>query len=139
MNPGVSPPEPARPRAIVAGHGAFAAGIVSAVGAITGRADAFVALSNVGLGAAEIERVLLETVDTLGIGVIFTDLPMGSCTMAVRRVQRTHPGLVLVTGANLATLLEFVMQVDLPAPEAAERAAAKGRETLKLHEGPRVG
>ena len=126
------------PRAIVAGHGDFAAGIVSAVGAITGRASTFVAISNSGLSAAEIERVLRETVETLEIGVIFTDLAMGSCTMAARRVQRLRSGLLLVTGTNLATLLEFAMQPDLPTPEAAERAAAKGRETIKLHGGPRV-
>ncbi|MBI2795682.1 MAG: hypothetical protein HYX65_03130 [Gemmatimonadetes bacterium] len=139
MNLEESPAAAEQPRAIVAGHGTFSAGLVSAVGAITGRAGTFVAMSNTGLGAAEIERMLRETIDTLGVGVIFTDLPMGSCTMAARKVQRTHPAVVLVTGTNLATLLEFVMHVDLPLAEAAERAAAKGRETLKLHEGPRVG
>lgn len=132
-----APADRPTPQAIVVGHGDFAMGLVSALHAITGRADAFVAVSNAGLGPDGVERVLRETVDSLAMGVIFTDLPMGSCTIAARKVQRAHPGLVVVTGTNLATMLEFVMQLDLPAPEAAARAVARGKETLVLIEGPR--
>ena len=133
----VAPAERATPHAIVVGHGDFASGLVSAVHAITGRADAFVAMSNTGLGPDGIERALRETVDTLALGVIFTDLPAGSCTIAARKVQRVHPGLVVVTGTNLGTILEFVMQLEMPAPEAAARAVARGKETLVMIEGPR--
>ena len=69
-------------RALVAGHGDFAAGIVSAVHQITGRGEAFVVLSNRDMSAADVERVMRDQVDAGAIDVIFTDLPAGSCTMA---------------------------------------------------------
>jgi PTS system N-acetylgalactosamine-specific IIA component len=119
-------------RAIVAGHGDFAAGVVSAVAQITGRGDVFVALSNRGLGADDIERAMRAQADASGVRVVFTDLPAGSCTIAARRLQRERPDLVLVTGANLATLLDFVFHADAPPAEAARHAAEKGRASLAV-------
>jgi PTS system N-acetylgalactosamine-specific IIA component len=126
--------------AIVAGHGQFADGVVSAVEQISGRGAAFATLSNTGLAPADIERALLAQLDGTGARVVFTDLPAGSCTMAARRVQRARPDVVLVTGANVSALLEFLFAtVGLGRPADEERvdvgvlaqaAAAKGRETL---------
>lgn len=126
----MSESEPGAPRALVAGHGDFAAGMVSAVGQITGRGEVFVALSNRDLSAADVERAMRQQVDALGLTVIFTDLPAGSCTMAARRLQRERPSTVLVTGTNLAALLDFVFHTDVPAIEAAQHAADKGRTAL---------
>ena len=122
-------------RALVAGHGDFAAGLVSAVGQITGRGDAFVTLSNRDMSAVDVERAMREQVDARGLEVIFTDLPAGSCTMAARRLQRERPAVVLVTGTNLATLLDFVFHTDVPAGEAAQHAAEKGRASLVVTGG----
>ncbi|MFL5577113.1 MAG: PTS sugar transporter subunit IIA [Gemmatimonadaceae bacterium] len=119
-------------RAIVAGHGEFAVGVVSAVAQITGRGDVFVPLSNRGLGADDIERAMREQADAFGARVVFTDLPAGSCTIAARRLQRDRPDLVLVTGANLATLLDFVFHADAPPAQAAQHAAEKGRASLAV-------
>ena len=126
-------------RALVAGHGDFAAGIVSAVGQITGRGEAFATLSNRDMSAADVERVMREQVDAGAIDVIFTDLPAGSCTMAARRLQRDRPAVVLVTGTNLATLLDFVFHADVPAVEAARHAADKGRSALVVTGGAPSG
>jgi N-acetylgalactosamine PTS system EIIA component len=126
-------------RALVAGHGDFASGIVSAVHQITGRGDVFVALSNRDMSAADVERVMRDQVDAGSIDVIFTDLPAGSCTMAARRLQRERPGVVLVTGTNLATLLDFVFHTDVPASEAARHAADKGRSALVVTGGAASG
>lgn len=117
-------------RAIVAGHGEFAAGMVSAVAQITGREEVFVAVSNRHLSAQDVERVMREAADASSAQVIFTDLPAGSCTMAARRLQRERPQLVIVTGTNLATLLDFVFSEDVPPGEAARHAAEKGRAAL---------
>ena len=117
-------------RAIVAGHGDFADGLLSAVQQIVGRDDVFTGVSNRDLSAQDVERVLRERVSSTGATVVFTDLPAGSCTMAARRLQRERPELTLVTGANLATLLDFVFHADLPAGDAARRAAEKGRAAL---------
>ena len=127
----------ARPRALIVAHGELAAGLVSGVEAIAGRASAFVALSNRGLAPDGIERAIRETVDGLGVEVVFTDLPMGSCAMAARKVQRLHPTLLVVTGVNLATLLDFAMADAMPPREAAQRAAVRGRDALAPVESPR--
>ncbi len=117
-------------RALVAGHGDFAAGMVSAVEQITGRGDVFLAVSNRALGADDIERVLREQLDATGATMIFTDLPAGSCTIAARRLLRTRRELVLLTGTSLASLLDFVFHVDLPVTDAARHAAEKARSAV---------
>ena len=127
-------------RALIAGHGDFAAGLLSAVVQISGRDDVFVTLTNRGLSAQDVERTMREAVESHGLGVVFTDLPAGSCTMAARRLQRQQPGLVVVMGANLATLLDFVFASDDDAPPAAARhAAEKGRASLVVSEGAATG
>jgi PTS system N-acetylgalactosamine-specific IIA component len=125
-------------RALVAGHGDFAAGLVSAVGQITGRGEAFLTLSNRDMSAADVERAMREQVEGR-VEVIFTDLPAGSCTMAARRLQRERPSVVIVTGTNLATLLDFVFHTDVPAAEAARHAAEKGRAALVVTGGSTGG
>jgi len=123
------------PRAIVAGHGDFPEGIVSAVELVSGRGALFVPVSNRGLGAADIETVLTETASKAEINVIFTDLPGGSATLAARRLMRTNPDITLVTGANLATLLEFVFQTAVDPRSAARAAAEKGRAAISAFGG----
>ena len=120
-------------RAVVAGHGELAAGLISAVAQITGRQAALVPLSNRGLGAPSLEERLRDEVER-GARVIFTDLPGGSWTLAARRVMRERPDVVLVTGVNLAALLDFVMRSDAPA-ETAEHAAEKGRSAIAVTGG----
>jgi N-acetylgalactosamine PTS system EIIA component len=131
------------PRAVLAGHGDFAAGLASAVAQISGRDDVFALVSNRGRSGDDIERVLREALDALGASVIFTDLPAGSCTIAARRLQRERPGLVLVTGVNLATLLDFAFAApaDDADPAAADAASAahaaeKGRLSLNVVGAP---
>ena len=123
--------------AIVAGHGSFAEGMLSAVEQITGRSDLFVGVTNRDLSAQDVERLLRERVESSGAAVVFTDLPAGSCTMAARRLQRERPTLAVVTGVNLATLLDFAFSADPGAAEAAEHAAEKGRAALVVSGAPR--
>jgi PTS system N-acetylgalactosamine-specific IIA component len=127
--------ESSRPRAIIAGHGDFPSGIVSAVQQISGRGDAFLALSNRDLSGEDIEQRLREYVEKEGIRVFFTDLPAGSATLAVRRMMRSDPQIVLVTGANLATLLDFVFETSGDPAECAKRAAEKGKAALATFGG----
>ena len=120
------------PRAIVIGHGEFAAGIVSAVSQITGRSDVLVPLSNRGLSGEAIEEALADAVDRSGARVIFTDLPGGSATIAARRVIRSREGLTLVAGVSLAVLLDFVMSEDLDRRAAAQHAAERGKAAITI-------
>ena len=143
-------------RAVVAAHGDLASGLVSAVEQITGRADALVALSNRGHSAASLEELLRDTLVALSnrglsaasleerlretlaaeVRVIFTDLPAGSWTMAARRVMRGRDDLLLVTGVNLAVLLDFVLRPDTT-HESVEHAVDKGRSAIVLTGAPR--
>lgn len=122
-------------RAIVAGHGAFATGVISAVEQITGRGHVFLPISNTGLCLDDIQQTLAHALDETGARVIFTDLPAGSCTMAVRRLVRSRPGVVLVTGINLSLLLDFSMQDDTDPVAAASGALERGRASMVLHGG----
>ncbi|MGI9076541.1 MAG: PTS sugar transporter subunit IIA [Gemmatimonadaceae bacterium] len=116
--------------ALVAGHGDYATGLVSAAAEIIGEISAFVTMSNRNLGADEIERLMRELVDSRGVHVIFTDLPAGSCTIAARRVVRDHPDVTLVTGANLAALLHFASHDAGTAYEAASSAAERAKASV---------
>ena len=117
-------------KAIVAGHGTFAEGMLSAVEQITGRSDLFIGVTNRDLSAADVEQLLRDRLATSGANVIFTDLPAGSCTMAARRIQREQTDLQVVMGANLATLLDFAFHSEAGDVDAVEHAAEKGRAAL---------
>jgi PTS system N-acetylgalactosamine-specific IIA component len=125
---------PAR-RAVVAGHGDFAAGLISAVQQITGRGDAFLAVSNRDLGALALEEALRATVNAHAAAVIFTDLPAGSCTIAARRVAHDTPGVAVVTGTNLSVLLGWLLGPGDGAV-SCDGAAERGRAAIAVLHGP---
>jgi len=120
-------------RAIVAGHGEFAAGLVSAVEQITGRGSQLIPIAVHQLGVADIEALLRERMIAADVRVIFTDLQAGSCTMASRRILRGMDDAVLIAGANLPTLLDFVFAEGMSAPQAARHAAERGRAAIAVH------
>jgi PTS system N-acetylgalactosamine-specific IIA component len=130
MNDEVSGGDADKPRAIVVGHGEFAGGLVSAVGQICGLADKLVVLSMMGMTPEDIEGALRREIAKTGARVIFTDLPAGSATLAARRIVKEDPGVVLVSGVNLATLLDFVFNTSVPPTEAARAAAERGKASL---------
>lgn len=125
-----TPATPARARALVAGHGDFAAGLVSAVQQITGRGDVFRALSARDLSGADLEALIGRSLEETGALVVFTDLQAGSCTMAARRLSRNRPNVFMVAGANLPMLLDFVFADSMPPVEAARHAMERGREAI---------
>jgi N-acetylgalactosamine PTS system EIIA component len=121
-------------RALVAGHADFAAGLVSAVDLITGRGAELVPIQVKGLCGSDIEQLLLDSMVSTGVRVVFTDLQAGSCTMAARRVLRQLGEGTLVAGANLPMLLDFVMSASGDAGAAAA-AAERGRAAVTVHGG----
>ena len=121
-----------RPRAMVIGHKDFAAGIVSAVAAITGREDLFRTASNYGLDTRGMEAIVREAVAD-GVSIIFSDLPAGSTTMAARRAQRDFPELTVVTGVSLPVLLDYAFATDNA--HAADAAVEKGRAAMMVARG----
>ena len=121
-----------RPRAMVIGHKDFAAGIVSAVAAITGRDDLFRTASNYGLDTKGMEAVVRAAIAD-GVAIIFSDLPAGSTTMAARRAQRDFPGLTVVTGVSLPVLLDYAFASD--DAQAVDAAVEKGRAAMMVARG----
>jgi PTS system N-acetylgalactosamine-specific IIA component len=141
--PGAPSPDAAvAPRAIVAGHGDFAAGLVSAVQQITGRGSQLIPVSVLKLSVEDIENLLRTRMQEANVRVIFTDLQAGSCTMASRRILRGMDDAVLIAGTNLPILLDFVFAEGRTAPEAARHAAERGRAAITVHgagSGPATG
>jgi PTS system N-acetylgalactosamine-specific IIA component len=123
-------------RAIVAGHGDFAQGLVSAVDVITGRGGQLIAVAVPGLCAEDIEKLIRSRMQESGVKVIFTDLQAGSCTMAARRILRGVDDAVLIAGVNLPTLLDFVFAEQVPPVEAARHSAERGRTAITVVGGP---
>lgn len=122
-----------RSHALVIGHKDFAAGLVSAVTAITGRDDLFRIASNAGLDTRATEAMLRDAIAD-GVTVIFSDLPAGSTTMAARRAQRDHPEVTVVTGVSLPVLLDFAFAAP-GAAHAADAAVEKGRAAMIVARG----
>ena len=118
------------PRAIVAGHGDFATGLISAVEQISGRGRLLLPVSVKQLGVEDIEALLKDEMIAAGVRVIFTDLAAGSCTMASRRILRGMDDAILVAGVNLPTLLDFVFADAMTPVEAARHAAERGKASI---------
>ena len=123
------------PRALVAGHADFAAGMISAVEQITGRGALLIPIQVNGLCGDDIQKLLYDSMVSSGAHVIFTDLQAGSCTMAARRVLRDLTDGVLIAGTNLPMLLDFVLSANASASEAAMSAAERGRGAVSVHTG----
>ena len=127
--------QPMKARAIVIGHGDFASGMQTAVERITGQGAAILALSVQDRSLAQIEAWLRENLVSSGAQVVFTDLQAGSATMAARKALRDMPQIILVVGANLPSLLDFVLSNASTAAEAAKHAADRGRAAIVVHGG----
>lgn len=117
---------------VVLSHGSLAAGLVDAVRQITGSgADHLIAVSNRGLSPeglmAELRRVIGERPT-----VLFTDLPSGSCSLAARRLSAEISQLVVVSGANLPLLLDFVIHRELPLAALGPRLVERGRAAISV-------
>jgi PTS system N-acetylgalactosamine-specific IIA component len=125
-------------RALVAGHGDFAAGLVSAVQQITGRGNVFRAISARDLSGADLEALMRRTIAETGARVVFTDLQAGSCTMAARRVLRDRQDVLFIAGANLPMLLDFTLSSEAQAVDAARHAMERGRSAIAQITGPQT-
>jgi len=121
-------------RGVVVSHAALAQALVAAVTAITGVEGALVAVSNEGCDYPGLARRLNQAVGGEGAGpaVLFIDLPGGSCLTGAAKYARGRPDLAVVTGVNLAMLLDFVFHRDESPADAARRAADTGGKAIKV-------
>ena len=101
--------------------------------ALDRRGDQLIPISVAKLCVEDIETLLRQRMLELNVRVIFTDLQAGSCTMAARRILRGMDDAVLIAGANLPTLLDFVFAEGRTPAEAARHAAERGRAAISAH------
>ena len=67
-----------------------------------------------------------------GPALVFVDLASGSCLFAVLNRLRANARAKVVTGVNLAMLVDFVFHRTLPLDEAAARAAIAGGKAIRV-------
>jgi mannose PTS system EIIA component len=118
-------------RGVIVSHSAVAQALVSAVAAIAGVDGALVPVSNEGCDNDALGERLRQAVGS-GPAVLFVDLPGGSCLTNSLRYAKQHADVAIVTGVNLAMLLDFVFHRNVPPAEAARRAADAGGKAIRV-------
>lgn len=118
-------------RGVVVAHGPLATALIRAAEAISGVTGVLVAVSNADCDRGKLEARIADAIGS-DPAVVFVDLPSGSCFFAALHRFKTAPGVKVVTGVNLAMLVDFVFHRQLPAPEAAERAVAAGARAIQV-------
>ncbi|HET9132725.1 MAG TPA: hypothetical protein VFN90_00340 [Gemmatimonadales bacterium] len=100
-------------RGVIVAHGGLAAALVDAVEQIAGAGSGLAAVSNTDCDRGALEDRILAAVGE-GPAVVFIDMPSGSCLFAAMRRLQAFPTVRVVTGVNLAMLLEFVFRREEP-------------------------
>ena len=116
---------------VVVAHGDLAAALIEAAERISGIEGALTAVSNVGLSPDALQTRLVQVLGN-GPAILFTDLASGSCAFACRSLVRTRPELAVVTGTNLAVLIDFLFNRHQDVPALARRVVEKGRAGLTV-------
>ena len=119
-------------RIVVAAHGDLAGAFVATAELICGRLDD---VHTVGLEPTDTpesfgERLTRAVGDPDGKVLILTDLAGGTPHNVALVVTRRLPKAVLISGVNLAVLLEAATSTDALDGESVERLVASGREAL---------
>ena len=118
-------------RGIIVSHAAVAQALVAAVKVITGIEDALTPVSNEGCGTEALAERLRDAVGE-GPAVLFVDLPGGSCMTSSTRYAKQRADIAVVTGVNLAMLLDFVFHRNVTPAEAARRAVDAGGKAIRV-------
>lgn len=116
---------------VVVCHGTLAGALVQAAEQISGLQGVLVAVSNTGCDRDTLEQRVLAAVNGRP-SVVFVDLASGSCSFAVLKRLRGVASVKVVTGVNLAMLVDFVFHRSLSPAEAASRAVAAGEKSIRI-------
>jgi mannose/fructose-specific phosphotransferase system component IIA len=118
-------------RGVVVCHGPLAGALVGAVRQIAGEQGVLVAVSNEGCDRGSLEARVADAVGP-GPAVVFVDMASGSCLFAVLRRLRERDDIRVVTGVNLAMLIDFVFHPAASAAAAAARAVEIGNQAITV-------
>jgi mannose/fructose-specific phosphotransferase system component IIA len=117
-------------RGVVVAHGNVAEALVDAVRSITGFTDGLVPVSNTGCDRGQLDARIMQAIGETP-AVVFVDMVGGSCMVSALRQLQTRDDVKVVTGVNLAMLLDFVFHRERTAAVAAEQAVATGGEAIR--------
>lgn len=115
---------------VVVAHAGLAAALIEAVEQIAGTGHGLAAVSNTDCDRGLLEERVVAAVGE-GPAVVFVDMLGGSCMLATLRRLRERPDVRVVTGVNLAMLLDFVFHRELSPADAADRAVATGGDAIR--------
>jgi mannose/fructose-specific phosphotransferase system component IIA len=114
---------------VIVGHAQLAQALVGAVEQIAGSDSGLRAVSNTDCSRGALEERIITAVGE-GPAIVFIDMPSGSCLFAAMRRMQDMPGVRVVTGVNLAMLLEFVFHRDGTVDEVAAHVADVGARAV---------
>jgi fructoselysine/glucoselysine PTS system EIIA component len=124
-------------RALIVCHGQLGQALVAALSGIFGPLEGVEALSNEGLSAEALTSAVEKSVTAMGgKGVIFTDYFGGSCATACLAQLAARPGLHLVSGVNLPSLIYYLTHRDELAAEALLRGIVHRGQNAVRELGP---
>ena len=114
---------------VVVCHGDLAPALVASAEEITGVRGRLVPVSNTGCDRTALEQRIVDAVGGRP-SIVFVDMPSGSCLFAAMRRSTQMTDVRMVTGVNLAMLLDFIFQTDVTIDQAAERAIETGAKAI---------
>ncbi|MBM4117478.1 hypothetical protein FJ251_06980 [bacterium] len=95
--------------ALIVCHGRLGEAYLEALAGIYGDVAGIGVLSNSGLSAVALDAAVAARMAELGdTGIVFTDYFGGSCATACLAQLAARPGLHLISGVNLPTLLYYL-------------------------------
>ena len=124
----------ARVDAILVMHADLAAALLRAAEQVYGPIEGIEVLSNEGLSRHALEAEIARRVGGWEHGgLVLTDFWGGSCHVCGIAAARGMGHVVVVTGLNLPTLLDFLHNRDRFEPdELADRLRQKGQESIRV-------
>ena len=122
--------------ALVVMHADLATALLRAAARVYGVVEGVEVLSNEGLSREGLEREIARKVEGLTDGgLVLTDFWGGSCHVCGVAAARGHGDVIVVTGLNLPTLIDYLHNRDQYGPlELAERLLQKGRDSIRIHQ-----
>ena len=127
----------ARVPALLVMHADLSAALLRAAEQVVGPIEGVETLSNVGRSRDDLERAIAERVERWPVGgLVLTDFWGGSCHLCGASAARGRGEVVVVTGLNLPTLIDYLHNRDkYDVVELAERLQKKGQESIRLQRG----
>ena len=135
---GAAKPAPTgRVPAMLVMHADLAAALLRAAESVYGPIEGVETLTNSGHSRESLEDAIVDLVEHWDHGgLVLTDFWGGSCHTCGIRAARGRGEVVVVTGVNLPTLLDYLHNRDqYDAVTLAERLKSKGQDSIRVQRG----